>query len=145
MMHTSFVDYSNLLGLAEDVADVGVLLATAAVLQAVAGIADSAAAGANALAETLIPPPNVFQPKGGIGIGLLVAAAVVATAATVAAALAADTADDALVAVQNARSCFDSGTGPICTGTQTGLFVSKMAALRTQIRANAIAADAQGL
>lgn len=145
MMHTSFQDYSRLLHLSKDVADVGALLATAAILQAVAGIADATAAGLSALAETLIPPPNVLQPKGAAGIAAIAATAVLATASTVAAALSKVTADNAVTAVQNAINCFDSGTGPICTGGQTGLFVSKLFTLTATIRANAIAADAAGL
>ena len=145
MMHTSFQDYSRLLALSLDVAEVGSLLADAAILQAVAGIADSTSAGLVALAETLIPPPAVFQAQGAVAIGLLVAAGVLSVASTVAAALSKVTADDAVQAVQNAVDCFDLGTGPICTNGQTGLFVSKLLALTTTIRNNAIAADAAGL
>ena len=142
MMHTSFQDYSKLLQLSRDLADVGVLLADAAILQAVAGIADVAAAAANAAAEVLITP---FEAKGAAAIAILVGSAVVSVAATVAAALGKTTADDALQLVKDAQQCFDSGTGPICTGGQTGLYVSKLAALTIQIRANAVAADAAGL
>ncbi len=145
MMHTSFIDYSKLLALSKDVADVGVLLADAALLQAAAGIADSAAAGATALAETLIPPPAVFQAQGTLAIGLIAASAVVAAASTAAAILSKDTAEDALQAVKDAQSCFDNGTGPVCTNGQTGNFVSKLATLTAQIKANAIAADNAGL
>ncbi len=145
MMHTSFQDYSRLLALSLDVAEVGSLLADAAILQAVAGIADSTSAGLAALAETLIPPPAVFQAQGSVAIGLLVAAGVLSVASTVAAALSKVTADDAVQAVQNAIDCFDSGTGPICVNGQTGLFVSKLSALTTTIRNNAVAADAAGL
>ncbi len=145
MMHTSFVDYSRLLALSKDLADIGTLLSTAAILQAVAGISDSASAGATALAETLIPPPAVFQAQGSLALGLIAASAVVATASTVAAALTQASADDALQAVKDAQACFDNGTGPVCTNGQTGNFVSKLANLTTIIRANAIAADNAGL
>ncbi|MCF6317711.1 MAG: type II secretion system GspH family protein [Proteobacteria bacterium] len=145
MMHTSFQDYSSLLALSLDVAEVGSLLADAAILQAVAGIADSTSAGLVALAETLIPPPAVFQAQGAAAIGLLVAAGVLSVASTAAAALSKISADDSVQAVQDAIDCFDSGTGPICTGGQTGLFVSKLLALTSTIRNNAITADAAGL
>ena len=145
MMHTSFVDYSKLLALSRDIADIGVLLSVAATLQAVAGIADSTSAGATALAETLIPPPAVFQAQGGLALGLIAASVVVATASTAAAVVAKNSADDALQAVIDAQSCFDNGTGPICTNGQTGNFVSKLATLTITIRANAIAADSAGL
>jgi hypothetical protein len=70
---------------------------------------------------------------------------VLSAAATVAAALSRDTAGDALQAIKNARSCFDSGSGPICVNGQTGNFVSKMVTLRASILVNATAADKAGL
>jgi|GEM_PF-4791639 len=142
MMHTSFQDYSVLLDIAEDLADVGVLLADAAILQAVASIADAAAGAAIAFAESIIDP---LTPLGIPAIAAIATAAGIAAGGTVAAALARDLAGTALQNVKDARSCFDSGTGPVCVNGQTGNFVSKMNTLKASILANAIAADKAGL
>lgn len=139
MMHTSFIDYSNLLDLTGQLAEADVALAVAGNLQAVAGAADVVAAGATALAESLTPPFTAIGAPALVEIGISAGLALIATGLSIATtALAAN----ALISINEATDCFDNGN--TCT-VGTGNFVSKAATLTASIRTNAIAADAAGL
>ena len=139
MMHTSFIDYSDLLKLTNELAAADVALAAAAVLQAFAGDADVAGAAATALAESLTPPLTSIGAPAMVEIAI---SAVLAIAASVAAAATTGFAADALLGINLAIICFDNGS--LCA-VGTGDFVSKAAALTVTIRENAVDADAAGL
>jgi prepilin-type N-terminal cleavage/methylation domain-containing protein len=140
MMHTSFIDYSDLLDLTGQLAEVDVALGAAAILQAVAGDADVVAAGATAVAETLTPPFTAIGVPALVEIGI---SAVIAIAATAAAIATEVLAADALISINKAINCFDNGSQ--CEPGITGNFVSKAATLTASIKTNAISADAAGL
>lgn len=141
MMQTSFIDYSNLLDLTEDLAEADVLLAGVVIAQALAGIANLAAEAATAVAQGLVavPPLTILAAAATaplIAAGLLTAAATTLSAFTL---VEANIAKDKITA---AKSCFNSG-GSCVVGS--GNFLTNSAALTVSIRANAVAADAAGL
>ncbi len=139
MMHTSFIDYSALLDLTGQLAEADVALAIVAVLQALAGVADAVGAAATATAETFTPP---FTALGVPALVEIAIASGLAGLATIASAVTTGLAADALIRINNLRSCFNSGNN---CNVGSGNFVVNASTLTTTIRNNAILADQAGL
>ncbi len=134
----SLVDYGVQLGLIADLAAAQVEAGEAGVLTAAAGLANVTSTSAIATAETIL------SAGATAGLAALVAAAVAAHAgATVLAAELKSIFETQKTHADNNVTCFNSGTN--CAPGVTGNLPTQATALATDIRANAVIADAAGL